>query len=100
MQIYANGLGVPRNLELATEYACQIWSAPAESDGRVLHLQALAAKPGHFDFCDDVTSGANGSACVDRDSRSAAYTRNAKLDSWRLRTLRRQISIAAFAIRA
>lgn len=50
MQIYANGLGVPRNLELATEYACQIWSAPAESDGRVLHLQALAANPATSTF--------------------------------------------------
>jgi hypothetical protein len=29
MQIYANGLGVPRNLDLATAYACQIEGAPA-----------------------------------------------------------------------
>ena len=39
---------MPRNLEIATAYAGQIVGAPAESDGRVLHLQALKAKPGRF----------------------------------------------------
>ena len=89
MQIYANGLGVPRNLDLATAYACQLQGAPAESDARVLHLQALKAPPGEakadgrpvepFDYCNDVTSGWAGSECEARDSTLASFARDAKV---------------------
>jgi hypothetical protein len=79
MQIYANGLGVRRNLDLATAYACQLQGAPAESDGRVLHLQTLEAKIESFDYCDDVTSGLAASACDARASTLASFTRDAKL---------------------
>jgi uncharacterized protein YecT (DUF1311 family) len=57
MQLYANGLGVSRDPDLATAYACQIEGAPAEKDARVLHMQALKSKPEHVDYCDDITSG-------------------------------------------
>jgi len=79
MQIYANGLGVPRNLDLATSYACQLPGAPAESDGRVLHLQALKAAVEPFDYCNDVTSGWAGSECEARDSTLASFRRDAKV---------------------
>ena len=79
MQIYANGLGVPRNLDLATAYACQLQGAPAESDGRVLHLQALKAKVEPFDYCNDVTSGWAASECEARASTLASFTRGAKV---------------------
>ncbi len=89
MQIYANGLGVPRNLDLATAYACQLQGAPAETDARVLHLQALKAPPGkakadgrpveRFDYCHDVTSGWAGSECEARDSTLASFARDAKV---------------------
>ena len=79
MQIYANGLGVPRNLDLATAYACQLQGAPAESDGRVLHLQALKAKVEPFDYCKDVTSGWAASECEARASTMASFTRDARV---------------------
>ncbi len=79
MQIYANGLGVARNPDLATAYACQIESAAAESDGRVLHMQALKTKPEHVDYCDDITSGLAEGFCQSRASSKAAVGRDAKL---------------------
>lgn len=78
MQIYANGLGVPRNLPLATSFACSIESAPAENDGRVMHLQSLMTKPEKtpFDLCDDITSGYAGGECTARDSIATAAGRD------------------------
>jgi hypothetical protein len=57
--LYANGLGVPRNLDLATQYACRAGGAYAEVEGRIEHLQALQkSAPGTpYDQCDDITSG-------------------------------------------
>ena len=79
MQVYANGLGVPRNLDLATAYACRIDGAPAESDGRVLHIQALKTEPGRLDFCDDITSGLAEGFCQARASDKAAVGRDGQL---------------------
>ena len=81
MQIYANGLGVRRNIALATALACEVEGAPAESDGRVLHLQTLAAKPDHFDVCDDITSGYADGFCTDRASTLAGFARDQKIEA-------------------
>lgn len=64
--IYANGMGVPRNLPMATKFACEAGGAPAEIDGRIEHLQQMAAasSPKRFDFCDDITSGYMGGVCA------------------------------------
>jgi hypothetical protein len=76
--IYANGLGVKRDLPLATKFACEAGGAPAEINGRVAHLQDLAAMRGstrpRFEFCDDITSGymdgiCTGIAATYRDAR-------------------------------
>lgn len=77
--IYANGLGVTRNLPLATKFACEAGGAPAEINGRVGHLKDLATtnmaqSPSRFDFCDDMTSGymegiCTGVAATYRDAR-------------------------------
>ncbi len=78
MQVYANGRGVARNLPLATALACAIESAPAENDGRVAHLQSMAAAPAGakpFDICDDITSGFAGGECAARDSLAAGADR-------------------------
>ena len=66
MTIYANGAGVPRDLDLAIRYACELSSAPAESHGRVMHLEEMKgqAAPGEFHYCDDVTSGLSGGQCA------------------------------------
>ena len=85
MQIYANGLGVPRNPDLATAYACQIEGAPAENDGRVLHMQALKTKSEHVDYCDDITSGLAEGYCQARASDKAAVGRDAKLQALQLK---------------
>jgi uncharacterized protein YecT (DUF1311 family) len=79
MQIYANGHGVARDLDLATAYACRIDGAPMENELRVTHLQSLKAKPGSFDYCDDITSGLAQGECQSRRSNQAAARRDSRL---------------------
>lgn len=66
--IYANGLGVKRNLPLARKFACEAGGAPAEITARIGHLTDLAATSGPpgatFDFCDDITSGRMDGVCT------------------------------------
>jgi hypothetical protein len=66
--IYANGVGARRNLALATKFACEAGGAPAEINGRISHLQRLAARTApprrRFGFCDDITSGYMTGVCA------------------------------------
>ena len=66
--IYANGLGARRNSPLATKFACEAGGAPDEINGRINHLQDLAASrlppQPRFDFCDDITSGYMTGVCA------------------------------------
>ena len=64
--LYANGLGVARNLDLATQYACRAGGSYREVQGRVDHLQALQTSPPgtSYDQCDDATSGQMGGICA------------------------------------
>ncbi len=80
MQLYANGLGVKRDLDVATAYACSIDGAPAERAGRVDHLAALKANRSakRFDYCDDITSGLAGGFCAARDAEKAKDGRAAR----------------------
>ena len=83
-QVYANGLGAAKNLDLATHYACNLAGAPAEMDGRVTHLAAIKAKgPGQdrFDYCDDITSGFAQGQCASREQTLANARREAGLDA-------------------
>ena len=77
MQIYANGKGVAVDRDLATRIACAEEDAPAESDGRVLHLQSMK-KTDAFSWCDDITSGYAGGICAAHDARLADYNRDTK----------------------
>jgi hypothetical protein len=82
MNIYANGAGVPRNLDLATHMACSIPSAVAEIEGRVGRLQALKTQPGPaepFDYCDNITSGIAGGECTGVTTTLAAMARDKRL---------------------
>lgn len=80
MQLYANGLGVTRDPDLATAYACLVDGAPAEVEGRVAHLQSLKSKPDpSFDYCDDITSGLAMGYCQARDSDHTAVGRDARI---------------------
>ncbi|MES2442481.1 MAG: lysozyme inhibitor LprI family protein [Pseudomonadota bacterium] len=80
MQLYANGLGVEPNPDLATAYACEIDGAPAEINLRVLHMQGLKTSPEiNADYCDDITSGLAMGLCTARRSEAAAIGRDARI---------------------
>jgi hypothetical protein len=83
MMIYANGRGVPQNLDLALRFACRAFGAPAELAARVGRLwqarSSTAPKwPRPFDVCDDVTSGYMSGHCAAHDERIAAVARRAR----------------------
>lgn len=79
--LYANGLGVPRDLDLATLYVCRAGGAPAELRGRVEHVQALktAGSGQRFDQCDDATSGYMMGVCSSIADGQAEKVRHAYL---------------------
>ena len=82
MTIYANGVGAARNLDVATALACRDGFAPAETDGRVLHLAKLKAEGWagtDFSLCDDITSGMMMGICADHDQLIARSKRNQAL---------------------
>jgi uncharacterized protein YecT (DUF1311 family) len=82
MMIYANGYGVPRNLELAKKFACETDGAPAELDGRLAHLDELAkagAKAEPLDLCDDITSGYMMGFCANRSAEAAKVDRDKRV---------------------
>jgi uncharacterized protein YecT (DUF1311 family) len=84
MMLYANGMGVRRNLDLAIHYACNIEGAPMEYDGRVTHLDALRSKGPEkepFDFCNDITSGLAEGYCASRDQNLADPRRQRRIDA-------------------
>jgi hypothetical protein len=63
--LYANGFGVPRNVDAAIRFACENdWAAPAEFSSRITHLEELRKHPSQFDLCDDITSGLSDGACT------------------------------------
>lgn len=85
--LHANGQGVPRDLDVATYYACRAGGASAELSGRVMHLQALKTQPPvHYDQCDDITSGYMMGMCAVAAENQAAQAR----DTW-LTALRRRL---------
>lgn len=57
--IYANGEGVSKNIPLAEKLTCESSHAPAELEGRILHLAQFKTNKSakKFDYCDDITSG-------------------------------------------
>jgi Lysozyme inhibitor LprI len=82
MMIYANGIGAPRNLDLALKFACEINGAPAEEEGWVAHLKKLKEenwKGQDFSPCEDITSGAAQGFCAAHEGRLAEVGRKAKL---------------------
>lgn len=85
MMVYANGLGVPRDYQLARKAACAAEGAPAETEARLAHLQEMeegrrGAHPA-IDICDDITSGYMGGWCaslradLDEQERGPAFAR-------------------------
>jgi uncharacterized protein YecT (DUF1311 family) len=81
MTIYANGVGAPRNLELAMKFACKVEGAPAEESGRLEHLAKLQRERWtgtNFHLCDDITSGFMGGHCAAHDQRKKQRARQGK----------------------
>ena len=82
MTIYANGVGARRDLDVAIHLACQIDGAPAESHGRITHLNELRRRHwagSDFGYCDDITSGLSMGYCADHDAAIADARREARL---------------------
>lgn len=83
MMLYANGRGVPRDLDMAIKLACALEAAPAEREARVLHLHALRSgsdgRP--FDICDDVTSTSMEGWCTERDGKLRAQEQERALSA-------------------
>lgn len=86
MTIYANGLGVARQRDVAMHLACgSVASAPAEREARVAHLAAMTDAAGAgtvFSPCDDITSGYQETVCAVHARRLADVARSATLDSF------------------
>lgn len=78
MMIYANGQGVPRNLDAARRLACELGGADAEVRFRLQHLKKLETSQEPFDFCDDVTIGHMSGACAALHERTQAEARRAR----------------------
>ena len=73
MMIYANGSGVPVNLDLALHFACELGGAGLELGGRVTRLWEARQRgklEGVLDVCDDATSGDMTGACAARSERA------------------------------
>lgn len=89
--LFANGLGVTRNLDLATRYACRAGGAYAEVTARIAHLQALkaSAPATRYDQCDDITSGYMAVICAGIAEQQAGKVRHAFIAQ-----LRRQLPVA------
>jgi uncharacterized protein YecT (DUF1311 family) len=82
MTIYANGIGAPRNFDIAMKFACELNGAPAEEEGWIAHLQKLKKENWQgqdFSPCDDITSGAAMGFCEAHDVKLADAARKAKL---------------------
>ncbi|WGJ16086.1 hypothetical protein QEV83_07540 [Methylocapsa sp. D3K7] len=82
MTIYANGIGAPRNFDIAMKFACELGGAPAEEEGWLAHLQKLKNENWQgqdFSPCDDITSGAAMGFCEAHGAKLASAARKAKL---------------------
>lgn len=82
MMVYADGLGVARNLDVATALACRAGGAPVEVDARVRRLARLRAENWtgtDFGLCDDAATGPMRGTCADhgqlvaRSDRARAF---------------------------
>jgi uncharacterized protein YecT (DUF1311 family) len=78
MMLYANGEGVKRNIPLAKRFACEYGGAPAEVDGRLEHIDAIARGTDQkaMDICDDITSGLMAGFCARRSADVARFERD------------------------
>ena len=80
MMVYANGKGVPRNLDVAMATVCRrMDQGRYEKEARVRHLQSMRDHPSEIDVCDDITSGLMHGACTAHADRVHAIERGRRL---------------------
>lgn len=82
--IYANGLGVERNWDVAIHMACETSGAPAAVDGRITRLaqwQKEGWSGSDYSTCNDITSGRSGGICASFAASIADQQRAAALAS-------------------
>lgn len=83
--IYANGLSVPRDFNLAIRFACeQKWTSDSEMELRIGHLEAMRdgrADRNRFDLCDDITSGLSMGACTSIQTSRADAVREQQIET-------------------
>jgi hypothetical protein len=80
--IYANALGVDRNMDLAIKFTCAVQGSPADVAGNVHELARY--RDGHyngvhFNFCDHSSGRRLYEQCAAMDERSEKIGREAKL---------------------
>jgi len=84
LMLYANGLGVRRDIDLCIRLACgNVGHAPAELEGRTEHLKAMRTdtSAARFDICDDMTSGYSAGFCASIQSQLTGVLWKARIDS-------------------
>jgi hypothetical protein len=80
--IYANGKGVPRNLDLALKFACVIGDAPGDAAGRVYQLARLKKSNwagDNFSVCDHSSGRVMYEQCAILQERFDRVERDQKL---------------------
>jgi uncharacterized protein YecT (DUF1311 family) len=81
--LYANGEGIPQDLELAKRFVCEADGAPAEIKIRLQHIESLhyenKSRESKFNFCDDITSGFMEGFCAAYGSEIQDQKRTEKL---------------------
>jgi hypothetical protein len=82
--IYANGKGVPRNLDLALKFACAIGDAPGDAAGRVYQLERLKKSSwagDNFSVCDHSSGRVMYEQCAILQERFDRVERDQKLSA-------------------
>ncbi|MGC4093275.1 MAG: hypothetical protein QM756_36370 [Polyangiaceae bacterium] len=83
MMIYANGLGVGRNVDLSLRFACEFGGSGFEVEARIAQLLLRAApyalSEPRMDVCDNITSGYMAGFCAGHDERIARVARQARM---------------------
>lgn len=71
MMLYANGLGVERNIELAQLFNCEVGGSVEEIQARRRQLEAFAKaeSPRELDVCDGATGGFMKEICNGKEAR-------------------------------
>lgn len=84
MMIYANGLGVAANRDLALRFVCESGGADAELEARISRVlrgdQREKLDP-PLDICDDITSGYMMGVCAAHEERIDSIARNVRRSS-------------------